>query len=478
VTPGVGPPVGPPLALGEGGGDSPVESSPEGTPRGRGGFRGGLLALAFLVTLLVGHLLRDTPGYMVRGVDGSLSGDITHYVYWTRLVTLGGIQSAYGGTWPETYAVYPPVTLYPYQAVGTAYRWLQDPTFDLDAAQKSLWLREGIKFVALSWHLLTAAAIVLLVRRIATPASAALAGGLYVLNPATLFDVAHWAQPDGAHSLFSVMAVGLLTLGQVIAPWAAMALAALAKPQAWALLPLLAIATFRSHGVSGLVRGPAAGAVVACIITLPFVVTGRVGELLSLPGTVSSVMPVVSADAHNFWWLVVQSRGQDPIFLEDSTRIAGPLTYRTIAAALVGAVFVLTYWLYWTRRASLAEAAALGVLGWFTFTTQAHENHLFFALPLLSLAWPVRRSLLLPFGLISVTLFLNMLLHDQLLLEGLGLQDPLVERLRMANAALNVLCCIGWCALAVVRAPEPAAASVRVSYRPRHMAGLGIGGSS
>ena len=49
---------------------------------------------------------------MVRNPDGTLTGDITHYVYWTRLVTLGGIQAAYSGTWPETYAVYPPVTLY------------------------------------------------------------------------------------------------------------------------------------------------------------------------------------------------------------------------------------------------------------------------------------------------------------------------------------------------------------------------------
>ena len=138
---------------------------------------------------------------------------------------------------------------------------------------------------------------------------------------------------------------------------------------------------------------------------------------------------------------------------------------------------MLTYWLYWTRRASLAEAAALGVLGWFTFTTQAHENHLFFALPLLSLAWPTRRSLLVPFGVITVTLFLNMLLHDQLLLEalGAGLQDPFVERLRLANAALNVLCCLGWCVTALLRPPEQAALSAKVSYSPLpKTAGLGL----
>jgi hypothetical protein len=428
--------------------------------------------VAVVVALLVGHLLRDTPGYMVRNPDGSLSGDITHYVYWTRLVTLGGIQSAYGGTWPETYAVYPPVTLYAYQAVGTAYRWLSDPTFDPDVAQQSPWLHEGIKFVALAWHLLTAAAIVLLVRRVASPGSAAVAGALYVVDPAALFDVAHWAQPDGAHSLFSVLAIGLLSLGQVLLPWAAMATAALAKPQAWALLPLLAIATLRSHGLTGLVRGLAAAAVVAIVITLPFILTGRITQFLSLPGTVSSVMPVVSADAHNLWWLMLEPRGQDPLFVQDSARVFGPLTYRTIAGALVGAVFVLTYLLYWTGRASLAEAAALGVLGWFTFTTQAHENHLFFALPLLSLAWPTRRSLLVPFGVITVTLFGNMLLHDQLLLEalGAGLQDPLVERLRLANAALNVLCCVGWCVLAALRPPASATVSINPSSPP-HNAG-------
>jgi Gpi18-like mannosyltransferase len=435
-----------------------------------------IFPFAVVVALVVGHLLRDTPGYMVRNPDGSQSGDITHYVYWTRLVTLGGIQSAYSGTWPETYAVYPPVTLYTYQAVGAAYRWLVDPAFDPEAAQQSLWLHAGIKFVALFWHLLTAAAIVLLVRRIATPATAALAGALYVANPAALYDVAHWAQPDGAHSLFSVLAIGLLSLGQVIAPWAAMATAALAKPQAWALLPLLAIATLRTHGLPGLGRGVLSAAAVAVVITLPFLLTGRLSELLSLPGNISSVMPVVSADAHNLWWLILEPRGQDPLFVQDSARAVGPLTYRMVAGALVGAVFVLTYWLYWTRRASLPEAAALGVLGWFTFTTQAHENHLFFALPLLSLAWPGRRSLLVPFGVITVTLFLNMLLHDQLVLESLGsgLEDPLVERLRLANAALNVLCCLGWSVLAALRQPEEAAASAKVSYRPHHTTGRGL----
>jgi hypothetical protein len=356
--------------------------------------------------------------------------------------------------------VYPPVTILPFQLVGTVYQHLQDPSFDANQAQQSLFLREGIKFAALLWHLLTAVAIFLLVARVSGEKLAALAASGYVLNPAALYDVAHWAQPDGAHSLFSVLSIGLLDLGQLIAPWAALAVAAMAKPQAWFLVPLVAIATLRQHGVSGLVRGAIAGSVAACLIALPFIVTGHLFELLSLPREISTVMPVVSADAHNLWWLVLQARGQDPLFLQDSARVVGPLTYREISAVLVAASMLLTFWLYWTRRASLAEAAALGVLGWFTFTTQAHENHLFFALPLLSLAWPSRPWLLVPFGVVSLTLLANMVLHDQLVLEGLGrsLDDPLVEQLRLFNAALNVLCFVGWSIWAVARRPSPAVA--------------------
>ena len=417
-----------------------------------------LLVAAVVLTLLVGHLLRDTPGYMVRQDDGSLAGDITHYVYWTRLVTLGGIQSAYSGSWPETYAVYAPIALLPLEAVGTLYQHLQDPSFDVAAAQQSLWLREGIKAAALAWHVLTGLALFLLVRRLRNEAVGAIAATCYLLNPAALYDVAHWAQPDGAHSLFSVMAVGLLELGQLVAPWAALASGALAKPQAWFLVPLIVIATLRLHGILGLVWGALAGAGVALLVSLPFIVTGHFQDLLSLPGNVSSVMPVVSADAHNLWWLVLHVRGLDPIYVFDSERAVGPLSYRALGSVLVAGSMLLTFWLYWSRRASLAEAAALGVLGWFCFTTQAHENHLFFALPLLSLAWPGRRWLLAPFAAVTLTLFLNMVLHDQLVLEslGYGVDDAVVERLRLLNAAMNVAAFLGWSTWAALRTPATA----------------------
>jgi hypothetical protein len=92
------------------------------------------------------------------------------------------------------------------------------------------------------------------------------------------------------------------------------------------------------------------------------------------------------------------------------------------------------------------------------------------------LAWPTRRWLLVPFVLLSVVVLLNMVLHDQLVLErlGLGLQDPLLVRLRLANAALTVASCGAWSLLAALRRPDRAIASATVNYWPRHTTNVGL----
>lgn len=421
-----------------------------------------ILGIAVVLTLGMGHLLRDSPGFMVHNPDGTTTGDITHYVYWTRLVTLDGVQSAYGGRWPETYAVYPPLNLYAYAIVGSIYRLTQDPTFDPVRAQESLVLREGIKSVALGMHVLSGLAIFWVVRRLTRrPVLASGATAAYLLNPAVLYDIAHWGQPDATHGLFAILATGGLELGLGALAWAALALAVLAKPQACAIIPALGVATWRSSGVSGTARDLLVAGATGVIGIAPFLISGRLPDLLTLPSTVSSVMPVVSADAHNLWWLVASLRGLDPLFVQETARVLGPLTYRTVASAIVLAVVALVCWLVWSRRVAVTEGAALSVLGWFAFTTQAHENHVFFVLPLLSLAWPTRRGLLVAYVMLSLTLFLNMFLHDQLVLESLGwdLHDPRLDAPRLANAALTVMTCLVWLSVAVRRAPMPRRAS-------------------
>lgn len=413
----------------------------------------GVFLAAVAVALVVGVLLRNTYGYAVRNPDGTINGDIEHYIYWSRLVTLGGVQDAYKGTWPETYAVYPPVTLYGLQAVGNLYRAAVDPSYDAAAAMWNPWLVRAIKASALLWHLFAAAAVYAMALRLGGARRAAWAGAFVAASPAGLYGAAHWAQPDGAHSGFAVLAIGLLTLGYPVVGWVAMGMAMLAKPQAWALLPLLLVGTWTARRFEGLVRGGIAAATTAVIILLPFLLTARLGELLTLPRVVATVMPVVSANAHNVWWLVFAARGENPLLALVSTPLFGAVTVQAASTLLVLGQFMVTYWLYWSRRTTLAESAALGALGWFVFTTQAHANHLYFALPILALAWAERPRLWLPFAVLNVTVLLNMALHDPFLLEYLGLPDsgPPLATIRNLNAVANLLCWLGWMTWAALR---------------------------
>jgi hypothetical protein len=259
-----------------------------------------------------------------------------------------------------------------------------------------------------------------------------------------------------------------MSLGLPLLGWGAMALAALAKPQAWAILPLLVLATWRLGGVVKVLQGLCVAAGISLLVILPFVASGHLADLLTLPSTISTVMPVATADAHNLWWLVVTGRGQDPLTTQEVARFVGPVTYRTAAAALVAGELVLTGWLFWSRRVGLVEAAALSALGWFVCTTQAHENHLFLVLPLLALAWPERPGLLIAYAVLTTTVLFNMALHDQLLLEalGFGLADSAVVWLRELNAVANVACFVVWCLTAALRAPATYAAAAG-SAEPR-----------
>jgi hypothetical protein len=410
-----------------------------------------VFAAAVLVASLVTFVLLDPRGS--PGPGGRYTDDLAGYVAWTRLVTLGGIQDAYHGTPLDTYAVYGPVVLYGYQAVGTAYELLVDPAYDRQRAEESLWPVRGIKATALGWHLLTAAAIYLMVRRLAGATSAGLAAGLYVVNPVALYDIARWGQPDAAHSLFAVLAVGLLMVGFPTWSWAMLALGVLAKPQGMIIVTLVVAATWRVSGLRGLGKGLVMAALVSAVVLLPFVLAGRIGDLVGVPSTVASLQPSVTADAHNVWWLILGLGGVvDRQSVLDSTPVAGPVTYRLLAAVLVAINFLFTSWLFWTRRADLAEAAALSVLGWFLVTTQAHENHLFVALPLLALAWPRRPRLLIAFVLLSLTMLTNMLTLSALtpLLGGLA-GVSVLSGLPDLNASLNLVCFAVWSGAATIR---------------------------
>lgn len=385
--------------------------------------------------------------------------DVTHYKYWTRLVTLEGVAASYSGQYPETYAIYPPVTLYGLALIGHLYQALLDPSFDLDRALASRGLTIAIRGLALGMHQLAGAVLYALLWRWVGPRAALVGAGVYLLNPGALWDQAVWGQPDAWHALFLLLGLWLIGRRRAGQAGAWLGLAAMTKPQAWVLLPLAGVATLRQTGWRGALRAGAVGLAMALLVLLPYLAAGRLREVLTLPGQIASVMPAASANAHNLWWIV--TRGAFP-FVVDSEPLGGPwpLTYRQAAALLVLAVVSFTLWRAWLASGpwELAELAAYGAHAWFCVTTGAHENHPFMVFPLLCLVWWRSRFLAAVLALLVVTFSFNVLAHDfslaPLVDAALG---PWNLRLQLAASALNLLIAGAWTVRWLWPAREPAA---------------------
>ena len=230
------------------------------------------------------------------------------------------------------------------------------------------------------------------------------------------------------------------------------------------MFPFLAYVSLRRFGLLPSILGGIMAALAGLATCIPYLVYGTFGEIFTLPRLIAETMPVVSANAHNLWWLVTRGK---PDFVFDTEPLLGPLTYRQAAAALT--LLVMAYGLWRTnpraRDGELSGVAAFLAFGWFMVTTRAHENHDLFVLPLLVMATPRSRLCWAIFGLLTLTLLLNMALHDFGLeaLRASLLPPETWLRLQLANAALNVVILLVWAASvwrlrATAARPRPVAA--------------------
>ncbi len=475
------------------------------------------MAIASRIDLTVGRLAHPAAvllalvaavglyGAIILGSRAGPLADLTHYKHWTRLVTVEGIHTAYRGEYPDTYAIYPPVTLAPFLVAGVLYERLVDPSFALDRALGSHALSVLIRAQALAFHLLTALAVLLVARHAVAfwPAYAAMLA--YLFNPGVVFDVAQWGQPDPVFGFLVLVALAAASVSPSrtkcdpapgvkdataprasflsrfrvrpvdpgatapsvttwyfeagrpmvlsLSPWfasiagASIMLAALAKPQAWVFIPLIAALIWRRGGARGVLSAGVAGVFAGAVVVLPFLLQGTLRELIGLPRQISSVMPVVTANAHNLWWFFTDGAAR---WYVDQDRFLGPASFRLVGVALVLALGGLAV-LRALRQPTVGAAFTAGAFTGFAFfmgMTQIHENHMYVVFPLLAVAAAVDRRLWGLYAVLAGTWCANMLLHDFDLAETVvaPLLPWALEDAQWANAGANVLVLAGWTA--------------------------------
>ncbi|MDP2728576.1 MAG: hypothetical protein Q8P59_13670, partial [Dehalococcoidia bacterium] len=316
---------------------------------------------------------------------------------------------------------------------------LFSPSFALDDPRLGIMIKGlGIAFEVLTWLV-----IFVWARRWRGFRAASLVTLAYAWNPALVFDVAYWGQPDSIHSFFILLSILLLVERKPKLSWLFLAAAAFVKPQAWVFLPLVALLTLWRSGPRALGQGIAVGLGTSLVLVAPFLLQGTFRELMSLPRQVYGAMPFLSSNAHNLWWLY----SSGPPFIADDGMVDF-LSYRNIGFLLLGASYGFALW---RTRGRLGGPATLGVaafvgFSFFMLPTRVHENHMFMVFPLLALALAGEARLRWVYGILSVTFLANMALHDPPLAAAFWMKaaQPYWEPLQVANSILNTAALLAW----------------------------------
>lgn len=435
---------------------------------------------------LAGTLLRlwIAPSYGYLGVDG----DLIEHKQAVHLALTEGISQVYlpsatndpaltGREWTGGFFINNlPVVLYLRTALGWGYRH-----FDPEAIARWDWrenyfemertdLRDrltttrGFTVLMKLPGILADLAIVLalaLLGRGLDPRARLAAAAAYALNPAVVFDTAFWGQHDAVWIALVVWSLAALSGRRVVLSWVALALAALTKPQAWAFVPLVFGLSLIRFTRRDLAQAASAAWFVAILVFLPFLLSGTLG--VSLDAIYRSSFggePFVSCNAANLWWLLTGGRGYD---VSDALPWFGPLSPRALGLAAFLGICLLA--IRQTARGGtgpppLFLGASVVAMGFFTFATELHENHMAAVVPLLAFAAGRDRRLWALFIVLSLTLLGNMALFDPAvtnpLAAWLGRADLPVRSLSIGIAAANVVALLALCGLGLRRRLPPA----------------------
>jgi hypothetical protein len=362
----------------------------------------------------------------------------------------------------DNIANYPPLAFDELGVAGRLYR-LYSPAFAdsdlLTALVKLPPLAAEVAFVALmlTWGR----------RRFGADVAAGIALVAW-LNPTTILDGAVLGYLDLNMTVPAVLSLVAIFADAPAAAGAMLAAAILTKPQPIFLAPVIAAGLLVRHA-RGLWRTAmafaAGGLATTTAILAPLVLRGSFWNMYGAVRRLA-MYDMLSAQQANVWWLFTyylrvvdvwqEWGGMNAIKMRlrilaiSRVEALGYPNPRLIGFALVGLVIAAAAWRM-RRVTSLAAAAALtgwAAWGYAVFATQAHENHLFLAVPFFALAAALDRRYRAVCALVSAITFINLYLFG-----GFGLTVPPIDRLATgidASVLLAVVSVVGF-VLALIR---------------------------
>jgi len=277
---------------------------------------------------------------------------------------------------------------------------------------------------------------------------------LLALSPALFVNAALWGQFDALLSLL-VMAAAIALLHDR-PTWAGAALGAglATKLLAVVAIPLALAWTWKRSGPRGVVLGTATAVTVMAALWLPYALAGAGAPVASAYAAAVDYYPFRTVEAYNGWYLLdrfdIFVRGIASRDARLDTRAAfGPVTFRHLGLAALGAYTAALMVLLWRRpsRTTLAWALAAQFFAFFMLPTQMHQRYLLPAAVLAALVATLSTRGAALFFVLAATAALNQgldlgraVLEQALLVDPLAVGDPPAWRsaIRIAATAVAV----------------------------------------
>ncbi len=340
---------------------------------------------ALVASLLLGLALRlclsMLPGFQI---------DVNDWFAWAIRLSHFNFVTFYS---KDFFTDYTPGYLYILSVLGFLKNFLQMP-------DRNFYLL--LKIPAIISDLVIALLAFYQIKKVVPEKLAFLAFLFILFNPAIIFNSAVWGQVDSILTLFLLITVISLKKNNLIFGSIFYGLSLLIKPQALALIPVLAIFLINQFKLLNLFKLLVPGLLIIFILALPFFPNQTLVNLAHHITNTAGEYPYTSLFAYNLW-------GAVGFWLPDNKLWQG-ISYQNLGYILFLSYWVTIVYFYFRNKLSIYTLGALAAMGFFFLPTRAHERYLYPALIFLILSTVTFRSrlLLTLTGALSLLHFLDL----------------------------------------------------------------------
>ena len=337
-----------------------------------------MITALIAVSFIIRFLLFPIPGY---------KNDMGTFEAWFRTAADNGLRSFYSLTRCD----YPPFNVYLFWGFGSLAN-----AFTLFGTPQIAYV---IKVVPAIFDAAAGFLIFVFIRSRLNFKGAAISVALYVFNPAIIYNSAVWGQFDAIYTFFLVLSLMIALKSKPELSAVTYAVAVLTKPQAIALLPLIAYLIIRKRGLRRLATSLIAGATTVFVVILPFEWSNPLTFLANNYFFGYNEYAFTSVNAFNTWAL-------GGLWIQD-TLVTFMIGWMLFAVLATFVLYLLHKRLGASGELLVLFSAFILFFGFFMLPTRIHERYLFPAISMLTLMFLFLKKIRPLYVLLTSTLLVN-----------------------------------------------------------------------